>query len=117
MNKLLLLYAMMTYPLGINVYCAKIIGKPFLCTLHLGLHRTGPNTTAVCRLCTLLQSFFMLHQGATVSLKGTCCVQGALVLSFAACKAQEAQDALHNATEHYAAHADAEVRPYTYVWL
>lgn len=40
-------------------------------------------------------------------------MQGATVLSFAACKAQEAQDALHAATPLYAAHADPEVRPYT----
>lgn len=42
-----------------------------------------------------------------------CCLQGALVLSFAAYKAQEAQEALHRATEHHAVHADHEVGPHT----
>ena len=64
-----------------------------------------------------MQSAFLFRASVQVSaFQGSCCLQGALVLSFAACKAQEAQDALHNATEHYAARADAEVRPYTHMW-
>ena len=52
---------------------------------------------------------------AVFSYESTLGVQGALMLSFAACKAQEAQDALHIVTEQYAAHADAEVKATLFV--
>ncbi|KAL3149972.1 hypothetical protein ABBQ38_013329 [Trebouxia sp. C0009 RCD-2024] len=47
----------------------------------------------------------LLERGTKASIMDE---PGALVLSFAAYKAQEAQEALHRATEHHAVHADHE---------
>ena len=81
------------------------------------LHTAKSSLYAIQCIVAIHKSAHCCHYAVRVfSFENRLGVQGALMLSFAACKAQEAQDALHIAAEQYSAHADTEVTPDTPLW-
>lgn len=108
-------------PVGINVYYA-ITNTPFSAMQIFNTFELAQTTVKHDSHLWALHSCIPVVCCTKLSLrsaclsKGICCVQGALLLSFAACKAQEAQDALHHATKYYGTCAGAEVRPYPLLW-
>lgn len=84
------------------------------CAKHTTTCELYTPQVAVYSMLTLWHNRVIVVQNVAVHCKvphSNWCSQGALVLSFSAYIAQEAQDALHRATEDHAVHADHEVRP------